>query len=120
MTPANHQQVTDGDTLLVSWMPSGAPAEVSLSYKADCSYASGPHTFAAGSLTSDSNADGQESVSIDPIVTFIRSNSTAIITRCSIDVVVRHQIQGSVDPAFHRGTAMGIVSREVNLDYVPR
>jgi hypothetical protein len=26
VTPANHQQVTDGETVLVSWTPTGAPA----------------------------------------------------------------------------------------------
>ena len=36
VTPANHQQVTDGETVLVSWTPTGAPARVSLSYDADC------------------------------------------------------------------------------------
>ena len=120
VTPANHQQVTDGDTVVVSWMPTGAPAKVDLIYSADCAFPSGPHSFSSGTLSDDSNADGQESVSIDDIVNFVRSSSTATITRCSIDVSVRHQHTGSVDPAFDRGIALGIVSRKVNLDYIPR
>lgn len=120
VTPANQQQVTDGDTVVVSWMPTGAPANVALTYSADCAFPSGPHSFSSGTLSDDSNADGQESVSIDPIVNFVRSSSTATITRCSIDVTVRHRLTGSVDPAFDKGYAWGIVSRKVNLDYIPR
>jgi len=120
VTPANHQQVTDGDTVVVSWMPTGAPAKVDLIYSADCAFPSGPHSFSSGTLSDDSNADGQESVSIDDIVNFVRSSSMATITRCSIDVSVRHQHTGSVDPAFDHGIALGIVSRKVSLDYIPR
>ena len=120
VTPANHQQVTDGETVLVSWSPTGAPAGVALRYNADCTFLSGTHSYSTGTLSENSNADGRESVSVDPIVTFARSNSTSTITRCSIDVIVSHQIQGRVDPAFDHGTAVGIVSRKVNLDYIPR
>ena len=42
------------------------------------------------------------------------------MTRCSIDVIVRHELQGRIDPAFDHGIAVGIVSRKVALDYVPR
>ena len=120
VTPANHQQVTDGETVLVSWSPTGAPAGVALSYAADCTLLSGGNVLASGTLTDDSNADGVESVRIDPIVTFAGSGAASRITRCSIVVTVRHELQGRVDPAFNHGTALGIVSREVNLDYIPR
>jgi len=33
---------------------------------------------------------------------------------------VRHELEGRVDPAFDDGTAVGIVSRKVRLDYIPR
>jgi hypothetical protein len=120
VTPANHQQVTDGETVLVTWTPSGAPARVALSYEAECDFLSGPQSFSSGALGTDSNADGRESVGIDPIVTFARLNSPSPVTRCSIDVIVRHELLGRIDPAFNGGTALGIVSREVNLDYIPR
>jgi hypothetical protein len=120
VTPANHQQVTDGETVAVSWSPTGAPAGVSLSYSADCTLLAGSHSYSSGPLSTDWNADGRESVSIDPIVAFVRSSSTSTITRCSIDVIVSHQLQGRIDPAFGRGRAVGIVSRVVNLDYIPR
>src|SRR5262245_49310910 len=120
VTPANHQQVTDGDTVVVSWSPTGAPARVSLSYNADCTYLSGARSFSTGTLSSDTNGDGRESVSINSILTAVRSGVTSTITRCSIDVIVSHELQGRVDPAFRTGTAVGIVSRAVNLDYVPR
>ena len=48
------------------------------------------------------------------------ANSTSTITRCSIDVIVSHELQGQVDPALHKGTARGVVSRQVTLDYIPR
>jgi hypothetical protein len=35
-------------------------------------------------------------------------------------VTVSHELQGRIDPAFRNGTALGIVSRKVNLDYVAR
>jgi len=120
VTPANHQQVTDGETVLVSWTPTGAPARAALSYDAECTFVSGPQSFSSGTLSTDSNADGRESVSINPIVTLARSNSASAITRCSIDVTVSHELRGRIDPAFRNGTAVGIVSREVNLDYIPR
>lgn len=120
VTPANHQQVSDGDTVLVSWSPTGAPARVSLTYSADCTFLSGGHGHSTGDLNPDSNADGRESVRIDPIVDFARSGVASTLTRCSIDVIVSHELQGRIDPAFHNGTARGIVSRTVNLDYVPR
>lgn len=118
VTPANHQQVTDGESVLFSWTPTGAPARASLSYATDCTLLSGARGFSSGTLGEDANADGRESVAIDPMVTF--TNSTSTITRCSIVVTVSHELRGRIDPAFRNGTATGIVSREVSLDYIPR
>ena len=100
VTPANRQQVTDGDTVMVSWSPTGAPARVALSYEADCTYLSGPQSFLAGTLGTDANGDGQESVRIDPIVEFARTNALSPVTRCSIDVfVVTNSKGGSIRPS---------------------
>ena len=120
VTPANHQPVTDGDSVVVEWSPTGAPARVYLDYAAECSFVGGNKSFSSGTLSEDENADGRETVRVDPIVTFARSNATTTMTRCSIDVGVKHQLQGRVDPAFDHGTALGIVSRKINLDYIPR
>jgi len=120
VTPANHQQVTDGETLVVSWAPTGAPAGVAVSYTSECTFLSGTKSYSSGTLGEDDDADGSESVAIDPIVTFAQSNTTSAITRCSIDLIVRHERQGRIDPAFDHGTAVGIVSRKVTLDYIPR
>jgi hypothetical protein len=121
VTPANHQQVTDGETVVVSWTPTGAPARATLSYVAECpEVSSSSHVFSAGTLSTDVNADGHESVRIDGILDAVRSSATSTITRCSIDVIVSHEIQGRIDPAFRKGTALGIVSRKVTLDYIPR
>ncbi|MBC8025955.1 MAG: hypothetical protein H7Y89_08185 [Steroidobacteraceae bacterium] len=120
VTPANRQQVTDGETVPVTWTPTGAPARATLSYEADCTFLSGPDSFSVGTLSTDSNADGRESVRIDEIVSFAASNSASRITGCSIDRIVRHELRGRIDPAFDNGTALGIVSREVNVDYIPR
>jgi hypothetical protein len=119
VTPANHQQVTDGEILVASWSPTGAPARVVVSYEAECTLVSGT-AVSSGPLSADSDADGREFVSINSILNAVRSNSTAAITRCSIDVIVSHERSGRIDPAFDGGTALGIVSRTVNLDYVPR
>jgi hypothetical protein len=120
VTPANRQQVSDGDTVQVSWSPTGAPARVALSYEAECSFVSAPKAFSFGSLGNDTNADGIEAVAIDPIVTSARTNVASAVTGCSIDVIVRHELDGRVDPAFDDGLATGIVSRKVRLDYIPR
>lgn len=120
VTPVNHQPVTDGDTVLVSWAPTGAPARVQLNYEAQCTFASGTQSSSTGTLTTDENADGRESVRIDPIVNFARTNTVSAINRCSIDLIVRHELDGRVDPAFDDGIAMGVVSRKVRLDYTPR
>jgi hypothetical protein len=120
VTPANHQQVTDGENVVVSWSPTGAPARASLSYVADCTFLVGGHGIATGTLGDDTGGNGRESVSIDSIVTSARSNSTSTVTRCSIDMKVSHTLQGRIDPAFRTGSAVGIVSRQVTLDYVPR
>ena len=37
-----------------------------------------------------------------------------------IDVIVSHERQGRIDPAFDGGKAVGVVSRTVRLDYIPR
>jgi len=120
VTPANRQQVTDGDTVLVTWTPNGVPAEVELEYEADCTFLNGSHGFSGGDLSDDTNSDGRESVRIDPLVNFARTNAVSTVTRCSIDVIVKHGLQGRLDPAFHHGFARGIVSRKVTLDYIPR
>jgi hypothetical protein len=117
VTPANGQQVTNGDTVVLEWSPAGAPALVSLSYAADCTMASGPHAFSFGTLGTDANADGRESVSVSPMVTF--TNPVPAVTRCSIELTVSHEFQGQVDPAFDGGIARGIVSRKITLDYIP-
>lgn len=119
VTPANHQQVTNGDTVVVSWSPTGAPARVSLDYDAECTFLSGAKSSSFGTLAEDTNADGQESVRIDPIVATAQAGIVSSVTRCSIDINVNHQLSGRVDPAFNRGTAVGIVTRTVSLDYVP-
>ena len=119
LTPANRQQVTDGETVIVQWSPTGAPARAELSYRAECSFQAGPDGFSNGSLSTDSNADGRESVRVDSIVSFARSSSVSVVTRCSIDITVSHEIEGRIDPAFDGGIARGIVSRKVNLDYIP-
>ena len=120
VTPANRQQVTDGDAVVVSWAPTGAPALVALTYEAECDFSSGPESFSSGTLSEDSDANGSETVRIDPIVSFVSSNATSPVTRCRIDVIVRHELEGSIDPEFDDGTARGIVSRKVSLDYIPR
>ena len=119
VTPANHQQVTDGEILAVSWSPTGAPARVWLRYEANCTLLSGS-AGSSGDLSTDTDANGREFVSINGIVSAVRSTAASTITRCSIDVIVSHERQGRIDSAFHGGTAVGIVSRTVNLDYIPR
>jgi hypothetical protein len=120
VTPVNHQPVTDGDTVLVSWTPTGAPARVELGYEAECSFVSGPQSFSVGTLSRDDDGNGRESVRIDSIVDFARTNTVSPVTRCSIDVFVRHELDGRVDPAFDAGIAVGAVVRKVRLDYLPR
>ena len=120
VTPANHQMVTDGDSVIVSWSPTGAPARVWLDYAADCLFPGGTHSYSSGMLSTDTDANGNETVRIDPIVSFAQSNMVSAISRCSIDVKVHHELQGRVDPAFRKGTATGTVTRTVNLDYLPR
>jgi hypothetical protein len=120
VTPVNRQPVTDGDTVQVSWAPSGPPARVALWYEAECSFVSGPQSFSTGTLSGDDDGDGREAVRIDPIVSFARTNTVSPVTRCSIDIIVRHELDGRVDPAFDDGIALGIVSRRVRLDYAPR
>jgi hypothetical protein len=119
VTPANRQQVTNGDTVLVTWTPNGVPAHVELNYESDCTFLNGTHGFSAGDLSDDTNSDGQESVRIDPLVSFAHPNAVSPVSRCSIDLIVTHELQGRLDPAFHHGFARGIVSRRVSLDYVP-
>jgi hypothetical protein len=119
VTPVNHQPVTDGDTVLVTWAPTGAPARVTMKYAADCTFASGTHSTSSGALSSDADGNGRENVSINSIVNDAKASVPSAITRCSIDVTVSHEIKGRIDPAFDGGTAVGIVSRVVNLDYTP-
>jgi hypothetical protein len=120
VTPANRQQVTDGETVIVEWSPTGAPARVGVSYRAECRLATGSDVFSAGTVGTDFNRDGRESVGIDGIISAARVGSVSNITRCSIDITIAHELQGRVDPAFDGGSAKGVVSRKVTLDYVPR
>jgi len=119
VTPANHQQVTDGQTVIFEWSPTGAPARVSLAYQITCTAGAGT-TVSSGNLGTDTNADGREAVRIDPIINDIRSGATGVISKCEIEVNVSHELRGNIDPAFRGGTAVGIVSRAATLDYVPR
>jgi hypothetical protein len=119
LTPVNHQPVTDGDTVVVSWAPSGAPAHLTVKYHADCTHTVGTsNSFSLGSQT-DSDGDGQEAFEIDEIVDFSGLPPSSPITKCSIDFIVQDELRGRIDPAFGDGTAVGIVSRQVTVDYVP-
>jgi hypothetical protein len=115
VTPASGQQVTDGQTVIFEWTPTGAPARVSLDYTISCTTASGS-SVSSGNLGADANSDGRESVRIDPIVSSMRSGAT----KCDIDVSVHHELPGQIDRAFHGGKAVGIVTRTATLNYVPR
>jgi len=120
VTPANGQNVTDGETVIVEWSPTGAPARVILTSDADCPMPGGSHVYSSHMLGGDTNGDGREPVSIDSIISAARQSAPSPITRCSIDLTVRHELDGRIDPAFHGGTAVGIVSRKVSLDYIAR
>jgi hypothetical protein len=120
VTPVSRQPVTDGDSVLVSWAPTGAPARVELNYDVACTFASGTQGFSFGTASTDPDGDGRETVSIDPLVSFARTNAVSPVTRCTVDLIVRHILDGRVDPAFDQGFAMGVVSRKVRLDYTPR
>ena len=120
VTPANGQNVTDGETVVVSWSPTGAPARVGMTHSTECTLVGGALSVSSGTLGDDADGDGRESVRIDPILNFVRSSGSGAISRCRIDIKVRHELQGRVDPAFRNGTALGIVSRTVRLDYIPR
>jgi hypothetical protein len=120
VTPANHQQVTDGDTVMFEWSPTGAPLLGDLNFEADCTHASGPHSNSFGDLQTDTNGDGRESVAIDPIVAFAHVITLPRVTRCTITIIVSHELRGLIDPAFKNGIARGIVSRKIILDYIPR
>ena len=65
-----------------------------LSYEAQCTFVSGTKSASSGALNDDANGDGRESVRIDPIVEFARASTASTVTRCSIDVIVSHQLQG--------------------------
>jgi hypothetical protein len=119
VTPADHQQVTDGQTVIFEWTPTGAPARVSLSYAISCSSAAGT-TVSSGDLGADANSDGREFIRIDPIINATRSGASGPFTKCDIDVKISHELRGRIDPAFHGGTAVGIVSRTARLEYIPR
>jgi hypothetical protein len=119
VTPVNRQQVTDGENLVVSWSPTGAPARVTLVYDAECPTTTGSTVFSTGTLGGDTNADGRETVGIDTIVNRARQ-SASNFSRCSIDLTVRHELEGRIDPAFDGGTAIGRVSRKVTVDYISR
>lgn len=119
-TPADGQQVSDGDTVTLSWMPSGPPARVRLSYHAECDLPGGAVWFSSGALGQDDDGDGTRLIEVDPMVT-PATPGAALPTRCSIDMIVEHELTGKVDPAFNKNsTARGIVSRKVTLDYIPR
>jgi hypothetical protein len=119
VTPVERQQVTDGETVVVEWSPSGFPAIAAADYQSDCTFPGGTHSFGAGSTT-DLDANGRESFKVDALVDFSTINPGQRATRCSIVFTVRHELLGRVDPEFARGSAFGIVSREVRVDYVPR
>jgi hypothetical protein len=120
VTPADQQQVTDGQTVIFEWMPTGAPARVSLGYTIVCTLSSGGSSVSSGDLGTDSNSDGRESVRIDPLVSAIRSAAGTPLAGCDIDVTVSHGLAGQIDRAFHGGKAQGIVSRTARLKYIPR
>jgi hypothetical protein len=123
VAPANRQQVTDGDTVVVEWSPASTfPTSVRIQYQADCRHLVGPNSFTVGTAGYDPDMDGRVSVSIDDVLEFAGSSSPtpSRITRCDIDLVVRHELYGRIDPAFDDGFAVGVVSRKVTLDYIPR
>jgi hypothetical protein len=121
VAPANRQQVTDGDTVVLEWSPAAGPStRVEVDYVAECVHLAGPNTTTVGTAGYDTDRDGREPLSIDDILEFANSVSRSRITRCSVDLIVRHELQGRIDPAFDDGTAVGIVSRKVTLDYIPR
>jgi len=121
-TPAHRQQVTDGEIVTVSWSPAGTRDLVEVSADADCRHLDGQRSSAAGLTLTDANADGREEIRIDDIVGQVRTHTAnpSPLQRCDIDIVVTHERRGSVDAAFRGGYIVGVVSRKIVLDYLPR
>jgi hypothetical protein len=119
VTPADGQDVTEGEIVQVTWTPFGPASGVTVTFEAECNFVSGPDTFSTGLIGRDADADGTESVDIDEIVEFAATTSSSTITDCAIDVIVRHELTGTIDPAFRNGSATGVVERRARLDYVP-
>src|SRR5690349_14332832 len=95
VTPANGTQVTDGQAVIFEWMPTGAPAHVTLDYTVSCATSTGAST-ANGKLGADTNSDGREIVSIDSILQAYKSNGgNGGIIPCDIDVSVHHELSGT-------------------------
>lgn len=119
VTPASGTDVTDGQDVIVEWSPSGTPLRGDVNYESECTFQSGQQSAGGGDLSTDENGDGREVVSIDEIVDLAQANVLSPITRCTIYLVVSHELRGQADPAYDDGLVRGIVSRKVRLDYLP-
>ena len=121
VSPVANLQVTDGDTVWVEWLPIGLGERIDVDSDADCIHVDGMRSDSNGPHRYDPDRDGRELLYIDDIVHEARVSPIALapIDRCDIDIVVKHERRGSVDPAFDGGEIVGIVRRKVRLIYYP-
>src|SRR5262245_42034450 len=121
VSPVTNLQVTDGDVVWVEWLPIGSGERISVDSDADCFHADGTRSDSSGPHGYDADRDGREVLNVDDVVRSARTPSIALapIDRCDIDIVVKHERRGTVDPAFDGGESIGLVRRKVRLIYYP-
>lgn len=119
--PAANQEVTDGDSVWVEWLPVGTGERIDVDTHTECEHIDGLKSTDRSSIGYDGDGDGRELLDVDAAVNDALEHPTSFtrVHSCRITVQVSHERRGVIDPAFDGGEIVGVVSRKVRLTYYP-
>lgn len=118
LSPIENVTYTDGDSILIRWLPEGIGENVSAKTSANCTHEDGSTSVSAAG-TSDSGEDGEEEISIEDTLAATDLFSESPIQNCSIEVVVTHERRGTIDSVYEGGSIIAQVVRRVFVNYIP-
>lgn len=135
LAPANGAQVTDGERVFVLWSPADASIDSRVHVAAQCGLSGGPIIYGEQTIEGENARDGSVEFSINEFIDAVylaprelpELGGTPIvpvpsnpISSCDISIKVAQVRPGQLSSDYGGGRVEGVVSRAVEIRFVPQ